>query len=223
MHRPLFVSFEGIDGSGKTTQIGLLTGFLAQQGRRVTVFREPGGTPLGEQVRELVLGGGEVVPWAEASLFAAARAQLVETELRPALAAGSDVICDRYLDSSVAYQGIARGLGADTVRDWNLRVTGGLVPDLTFLLSLDAERASSRIADAAAGPGQEGAAPDRLERESLAFRRRVADAYRELALGAPDRIVTIDATLRPEAIAERIWTAVAPLLVESPAEASQGW
>ncbi len=123
MSGPLFVSFEGIDGAGKTTQIGKLVAFLEQRGRSVRVFREPGGTELGERVRELLLAGDDVVPWAEVSLFAAARAQLVVKEIRPALKAGSDVICDRYLDSSVAYQGLARGLGEDTVLDWNLRVT----------------------------------------------------------------------------------------------------
>ena len=109
----MLIDIEGIDGSGKTTQIERLHRFLQTSGRKVALFREPGGTTLGEQVRELLLSGENVVPWAEASLFAAARAQLVETAIRPALESGTDVICDRYLDSSLAYQGYARGLGWD--------------------------------------------------------------------------------------------------------------
>lgn len=206
MSEPLFVSFEGIDGSGKTTQISRLVALLEARGRSVRVFREPGGTPLGERVRELVLEGDEVVPWAEVSLFAAARAQLVETKIRPALASGSDVVCDRFLDSSIAYQGLARGLGADAVRDWNLRVTGDLLPGLTFLLELPAEEASARLVVPSPQKGAErDPAPlDRLERESLEFRQRVADAYVELARAFPERIVTIDATLSPDAVAELV-------------------
>lgn len=216
MREPLFVSFEGIDGSGKTTQIARLVAFLEGRGRRVSVFREPGGTVLGERVRELVLESGEVVPWAEVSLFAAARAQLVETEIRPALARGSDVVCDRYLDSSVAYQGLARGLGAEAVRDWNLLVTGDLLPRLTFLLTLPAEEASARIGSASdRSRSERGTATlDRLERESLEFRRRVVNAYSELAHAAPERIVSLDATLSPDAIAELVADMVASLLDE---------
>ena len=202
----LFVTFEGIDGAGKTTQIRRLEAYLRDRGRGVRVFREPGGTELGERIRELLLGGGDVVPWAEVSLFAAARAQLVETEIRPALAAGLDVICDRYLDSSVAYQGLARGLGEDAVLDWNLRVTGGLLPDLTFLLSLPVEAASERIgrpAALSAANGERGR-PDRLERESLAFREAVADAYVKLAERSPERIVVLDGRLPPGELGDSI-------------------
>jgi dTMP kinase len=218
MGKPLFVSFEGIDGSGKTTQVGMLAAHLEGRGRTVRVLREPGGTELGERIRELVLDGGEVVPWAEVSLFAAARAQLVATALRPALEAGSDVICDRYVDSSIAYQGLARGLGADAVLDWSLRVTDGLLPDVTFLLALDADEASARIAEPSiAGHSPlSRTAPDRLERESVSFRRCVAEAYRELAAGSPDRIVSLDAGLRPESIAEQVREHVARLLRGEP-------
>jgi dTMP kinase len=202
---PVFVSFEGIDGSGKTTQVGRLVGHLEEQGRQVRVFREPGGTPLGERIRELVLEQGEVAPWAEVSLFAAARAQLVETAIRPALAAGFDVVCDRYLDSSIAYQGLARGLGADAVRDWSLRVTGGLLPDLTFLLTLSADLAAARIgAGASSDPARSDASLDRLEQESTRFRERVEAGYRELAREAPDRIIALDAAQPPDRIAEWI-------------------
>jgi dTMP kinase len=218
MRGPLFVSFEGIDGSGKTTQIGRLVEFLERRERTVRVFREPGGTELGEQIRELVLSGGEVVPWAEVSLFAAARAQLVEHEIRPSLAAGIDVVCDRYLDSSVAYQGLARGLGEGPVLDWNLRVTGGLLPDVTFLLTLSAEDASTRIADSTSVFGVEvpSTHPDRLERESLSFRRRVERAYDELALRSGGRFVSLDASLPQATIAQRISTHVDSMLSADP-------
>jgi dTMP kinase len=200
----VFLSFEGVDGSGKTTQIDLLAASLEDGGRSVRVFREPGGTELGERIRELLLSGGEVVPWAEVSLFGASRAQLVDTEIRPALEAGYDVICDRYLDSSVAYQGIARGLGEDAVRDWNLRVTGGLLPDLTFLLALPAEDAAARITPAPDGAPTHERTPDRLERESLAFRQAVEAGYHVLARQEPERIVSVDATLPADAIAHEI-------------------
>jgi dTMP kinase len=215
---PLFVSFEGIDGSGKTTQISRLVAFLEARGREVCVFREPGGTRLGERLRELVLEGDDVVPWAEVSLFAAARAQLVETEIRPALAKGSDVVCDRYLDSSVAYQGLARGLGADAVLEWNLRVTGGLLPRLTFLLTLTAEQAFARIRPVSFEAGEASTVDlDRLERESLEFRKRVEAAYAELAGAFPDRILPIDGTLPPDAIAELVIGKVTGLLANEAA------
>jgi len=204
MRGPVFVSFEGIDGSGKTTQVALLFEHLHARGREVRVLREPGGTGLGEHVRDLLLAGGEVVPWAEVSLFAAARAQLVSTVLRPALESGCDVICDRYFDSSVAYQGIARGLGLEVVLDWNLRVTDGLLPDITFLLSVPVNAAASRIAEASEGRAPGRAQPDRLERESISFRERVASAYDELARRSAERIVKLDGTRSAETIASEI-------------------
>jgi dTMP kinase len=139
-------------------------------------------------VRELVLHGNGVSPWAEATLFAAARAQLVEEVIRPALARGADVVCDRYLDSSLAYQGIGRGLGVDRVLELNLVATGGLLPDKTFLLELPAAEAARR----------RGADTDRLEAEGQEFAERVGIAYRELAGAFPRRIVAVDATLSPE-------------------------
>lgn len=189
----MFVSFEGADGSGKSTQAELLRAALAAEGREVVLTREPGGTELGDGVRGLVLAGPPMGPWAEAALFAASRAEHVEEVIRPALERGADVVCDRYVDSSLAYQGIARGLGVEPVLELNLAVTGGLLPDVTFLLLLDPEVAASRQAE-----------PDRLEREGTELQAKVDAAYRELAERFPDRIVTIDATGEAEAIAMEV-------------------
>ncbi len=190
----MFVTFEGIDGSGKSTQATLLAGRLRDEGREVVSTREPGGTELGEQVREILLGDAEIAPWAEAALFAAARAQLVETVVRPALARGAFVVCDRYVDSSLAYQGVARGLGLDAVLELNMPAIGGLLPDRTFLLSLPAEEAARRSSRR----------PDRIEREGLAFLSRVDRAYRELASRFPDRISVLDGSLPLEMLADAI-------------------
>ncbi|HEY2542186.1 MAG TPA: dTMP kinase [Gaiellaceae bacterium] len=193
----MFVTFEGVDGSGKSTQAELLRDALAAEGREVVLTREPGGTEVGERVRELVLNGPAMTPWAEAALFAAARAELVATVIRPALERGADVIADRYVDSSLAYQGIARGVGVEHVLELNLHVVQGLMPDLTVLLLLDPAAAGRRVAQ-----------PDRLEREGEEFHRRVDAAYRELAERFPDRIVALDASAPPgelsQAILERL-------------------
>lgn len=190
----MFVTFEGIDGSGKSTQAALLAATLEAEGREVVLTREPGGTETGERVRELVLHGGAVTPWAEAALFAAARAQLAEEVIRPALARGAAVVCDRFLDSSLAYQGLARELGLDAVLELNRIVLGGLMPDRTFLLLLPVEEALRRST----------APPDRIEREGVDFLERVDHAYRELAQGFPGRIVALDATLSAAVLAAHI-------------------
>jgi dTMP kinase len=190
----MFVTFEGLDGSGKTTQARMLAEGLEREGRDVVVTREPGGTEVGEQIRKLVLSGPDVSPWAEASLFAAARAQLVDEVIGPALGRGADVVCDRYLDSSLAYQGIARGLGVSEVLELNLRAIRGVLPDRTFLLLLDPKESARRV----------GEDTDRIEREDGGFRARVDEAYRELAQTFPQRIEPVDATLPPDEIAERI-------------------
>ena len=141
----MFVTFEGLDGSGKSTQAELLRARLEADGEDVIATREPGGTELGEKIRDLVLHGGHVIPWAEALLYAAARAQHVDEVIRPALERGASVICDRYVDSSVAYQGVARGLGLERVLDLNLAAVGGLMPDHTFLLELDVAQLPGRL------------------------------------------------------------------------------
>ncbi len=191
----MFVTFEGLDGSGKSTQAELLRARLEADGLEVVPTREPGGTELGEGVRELVLHGGHVGAWAEALLYVAARAQLVEEVIRPALDRGASVICDRYLDSSVAYQGAGRELGVDRILDLNLAAVGGLLPDRTFLLELDPNEVSSRIRRHF----------DRLEREGDEFRARTAAGYRELAERFPDRIMVLDATRPAEELAEEVY------------------
>jgi dTMP kinase len=198
----MFVTFEGVDWSGKSTQAALLAGWLSEEGRQVLLTREPGGTPVAESVREVVLHGHDMTPWAEAALYAAARADHVEHAIRPALERGEDVVCDRYIDSSVAYQGIGRGLGADRVRELNLLVTRGLLPDRTFLVLLEPEEARRR------GAGQ----PDRIEREGDDFWRRVDDGFRSLAAEFPERIVPVDGSRSPDEIAEEVREHVRALL-----------
>jgi dTMP kinase len=190
----MFVSFEGVDGSGKSTQARLLAERLRADGRDVVLTREPGGTALGEAVRGLVLHGEDVAPWAEAALFAAARAQLVDEVIRPALARGADVVSDRYLDSSLAYQGLARGLGIERVLELNLLVTSGILPDRTFLVLVPPEQAAAR----------RGEEPDRIEREGAGFVEEVDRAYRELARVFGQRVQVVDGTRNAEDIARDI-------------------
>ena len=179
----MLVTFEGVDGSGKSTQADLLSDWLQKEGREVVTAREPGGTPLGESVRELLLDGEGMAPWTEAALFTAARAELVDRVIGPALAEGSDVVCDRYLDSSLAYQGVGRGLGVERVLAFNVEAIRGILPDVTFLLLINVDEARERSA----------AARDRIERESLAFLSLVDNGYRQLAGLFPQRIVALDA------------------------------
>ena len=189
----MFVTFEGVDGSGKSTQAELLRDALVSEGREVVLTREPGGTELGERVRELVLSGPEMSAWPEAALFAAARAELVAEVIRPALERGADVVADRYFDSSLAYQGFARDLGIERVLELNLAVVQGLEPDITFLLLVDEHEAARRAG-----------ATDRLEREGIALQSLAGSGYLELEKMFPDRIVSFDGSLPPLELAELI-------------------
>jgi len=189
-----FITFEGGEGSGKTTQLkALLAPVRALQGEAIQT-RDPGGTAIGNQVRELLLNGENVrmLALAELFLYEASRAQLVQEVIRPALAAGRIVLCDRFTDSTVAYQGYGRGLNLDLVERLNAVAADGLRPDLTFLLDLDPAVGLARAAERLAHPRQQ---PDRLEREVLEFHQRVRAGYRALAAREPERVVILDATL----------------------------
>jgi dTMP kinase len=195
-----FVSLEGVDGSGKSTQARMLAAALRARGREVVETREPGGTVLGERLRALLLDGdgGPVAPAAEVHLFAAARAQLVADVVRPALARGAWVVCDRFLDSSLAYQGAGRGLGIDTVLRANASAVDGCLPHLTVLVDLPLAAAAWR---------REGRA-DRIEAEGEALQGRVAGGYAELARRFPGRIATVCGEGTPEAVHARVMALV---------------
>jgi dTMP kinase len=204
MSRGLFISFEGIDGVGKSTQVRLLAEHLGEAGRSVFLTREPGGTALGDSIRELLLHSkGHIDDRAEALLYAADRAQHVALEVEPALASGKDVITDRYLDSSVAYQGAGRDLGADEVRALSMFAVKGLLPNLTVLLDLSAEQAATRLA---------GTELDRLESEKAEFFEAVRQGFLSLAAAEPDRWLVLDASLPAQDIAAAIRIRVASLL-----------
>lgn len=183
--RGVFIAFEGGDGAGKSTQARLLSAWLGELGHPVVITREPGGTSFGRAVRELVLHGDQVTPRAEALLFAADRADHVETMVRPALLRGEVVISDRYVDSSIAYQGAGRDLGVDEVRMLNLWATGGLVPELTVLIDVPAE----------VGRARRRGVHDRLESEADDFHRAVRERFLALADADPGRYLVVDGDL----------------------------
>ncbi|WP_456283663.1 dTMP kinase [Microbacterium sp. JZ101] len=206
MARGVWITFEGGDGVGKTTQARLLEDWLAAEGRTVVRTREPGGSDVGQLIRDIVLHHrGDIAPRAEALLYAADRAHHVRAVVRPALERGEVVIQDRYLDSSVAYQGAGRVLDADEVRDLSLWAAEGALPDVTVLLDLDPAAARARL-DADDRPF------DRLEAEKEDFHRRVREAFLALAAAEPDRFLVVDAALSPETLAEAIRARIAPLL-----------
>jgi len=190
----LFITFEGIEGCGKSTQVALLKDYIASGGARVVAVREPGGTKTGELVRSILLnsGGEGIDPWAELFLYEACRAQLVARVIRPALEEGATVLCDRFIDSTVAYQGFGRGLDVEAIKTMNALVTGGLVPDVTILLDCDeatgVNRALGRIEEAG-GEDRE----DRFEKEALAFHRKVREGFIELC-ASEGRIKRVDAS-----------------------------
>lgn len=197
----LFITFEGGDGVGKSTQISLLADFLRENGHEVVVTREPGGTELGRQIRQLLLHGGEVSPRAEALLYAADRSHHANTVIRPALERGAIVLCDRYLDSSVAYQGAGRILGAQEIRDLSLWATEELLPDMTFLLDMPVEVSAARV----------GGEQDRIESAGRDFHEAVRAQFLELAAKEPERWRVLDASADIETIAAQIREYVAPL------------
>ena len=201
----MFIVFEGGEGAGKSTQEELLAQWLTDRGREVVRTREPGGTPAGEAIRAVLLGNEYtgLSDRAEALLFAAARGEHVDQVIRPALERGLVVICDRYLDSSVAYQGYGRKLGTDRIRDLSMWATQGLVPDLTVLLDIDPRVGLSRVET-----------PDRLESEPLEYHETVRQAFLDIASADPQRYLVIDAESTADAIAQQIRTAVAALMGE---------
>jgi dTMP kinase len=186
----LFIAFEGGDGAGKSTQVGLLREALEEAGRTVTVTRQPGGTELGREIRDLVLHGDHVSPRAEALLFAADKAHHVEQLIRPALDRGEVVLTDRYTDSSVAYQGAGRDLGAQEIHDLTMWAVDDLVPDLTVVVDVPAEE----------GRRRRGAVHDRLEAEADAFHEAIRAHYLAMAQGNPQRYFVVDGTAAPEQV-----------------------
>jgi len=207
------VAFEGGEGAGKSTQLALLDGWLRAAGRRTRLTREPGATAAGTRIRAIVLDpGSSLIPRAEALLYAADRAQHVDTVLRPALAAGEIVLTDRYVDSTLAYQGAGRDLAGAEVAALNDWATGGLRPDLTVLLDLDPEVGLARAT------GRRSL--DRIEQESLAFHRRVRAEFGRLAGLDPARYLVLDATGEPRQLAAEVRTRLAAILPAGPQPAA---
>jgi dTMP kinase len=192
-----FITFEGPEGGGKSTQIHRLAGSLAELGHRVWTTREPGGTRIGEKIRPVLLAERQatMTPWTEALLFTAARAQLVDEVIRPRLHHGEVVLCDRFTDSTLAYQGYGRGLDLGSLAQLQAEATGGLSPDLTLLLNLPVEAGLARIPRTA---------QDRLDREAVAFHQRVHAGYQEMAIAQPGRWREVDASLDPDSVARQI-------------------
>lgn len=200
--RGVFIAFEGGDGAGKSTQVRLLAQRLAAAGREPRLTRQPGGTALGRRLRDLVLHGDPMTARAEALIFAADKAQHVEEVIRPALDAGAVVITDRYTDSSVAYQGAGRELGAQEVHDLQMWAVGGLVPDLTVIVDITAQE----------GRRRRGQVHDRLESEEDGFHEAVREHFHALAAAAPDRYLLVDGTGDAESLADAVWSRAAVLI-----------
>ena len=202
----MLITFEGIDGSGKSTQARLLEAYFHRQGRETLLVREPGGPPLAERVRTLLLDGDVAIsPFAELLLFSAARAQLVAETLRPALDAGTIVLCDRFYDSTTAYQGGGRGLADPVWLDaFNRRVTDGLVPDRTYLIDVPLEVAAERRS------GRDATGPDRMEAGGEPFFVRVREAYLALAEREPERLCVLDGTCSPEDLHQQLVADIQP-------------
>ena len=209
--RGLFITFEGPDGSGKSTQLRLLGTRLRAMGRDVLETVEPGGTPIGTQIRRILLDAKnqDLCPTAELLLMFASRAQNVDQSILPALAQGKIVLCDRFTDSSLVYQGAGRGLGAEAVYDIDRIACRGLVPDLTVLVDIDIETGLKR----AHGRNQKSHGIEtRIDEQAVSFHRRVHDAYHQLASDEPKRVRLIDGARDEAAVAEDVWAAVKQLV-----------
>lgn len=211
--RGLFITFEGPDGSGKSTQVGLLSQRLQQQGHDVLLSREPGGTPIGMKIRRILLDpdNQDLTAVAEMLLMFAARAQNVEQWILPALAQGRIVLSDRFTDSSLVYQGAGRGLGSEVVRQVDRIACQGLVPDLTICIDIDTETGLAR----AHARNRDGVGPkeSRIDEQALDFHRKARAAYYQVAADEPDRVRIVDGDAPPEIVADRVWQTVAPILL----------
>jgi dTMP kinase len=211
MNSGLFITFEGIDGTGKSTQLSRAVRYIRKCGHRVLVTREPGGTRTGERIRELLLASktGKLAPLAELALMYAARAQLLEERIRPALARGAIVVSDRYNTASFAYQGYGRGLGTPAVRAFDRVICGTTQPDMTIILDLDPERARGRALER---DSQKRSRLDRIEAQGLAFHKRVRAGYLAIARSAPERIKLVPADQSIEELQRQIRELIEPLL-----------
>ncbi|MDB5085873.1 MAG: dTMP kinase [Bacilli bacterium] len=197
----IFITFEGPDGAGKTTQIRLLAEKISASGKSCMLTREPGGTAISDRIRALLLDSSceEMAPSTEALLYAASRAQHVHEKIRPALDAGSIVLCDRYIDASIAYQAAGLGLPVEWVRRWSIEATGGLWPDRTYLIDVDFEIGQERIA------GRGAAGLDRIEQRSRAYHQQVRETFLQIAKENPERVCLINGMQSMEDIAFQIW------------------
>ena len=211
MDSGVFISFEGLDGTGKSTQLSRAVSFIRKHGHRVLVTREPGGTRTGERIREILLTArtGKLSPLAELTLMYAARAQLLEERVRPALARGEFVVSDRYNTASYAYQGYGRELGVATVRAFDRIICGTTQPDLTIILDLDPEQARGRTLGRET---RKRSRPDRIEAQGPAFHKRVRAGYLDIARSAPERIKVVQADQSIEKLQRQIRKLIEPLL-----------
>lgn len=209
--RGLFITFEGPDGSGKSSQLRMLAERLRAEGWDVLETQEPGGTPIGLQIRRVLLDAAnqELCPTAELLLMFAARAQNVDQWILPALAKGTIVLCDRFTDSTLVYQGAGRGLGADVVYEVDRIACRGLVPDLTLVIDIDTE---TGLARARHRNDQTQAVETRIDQQAVSFHRKVREAYRQIAADEPGRIRLIEGSRSREEVAEDVWAALSPLL-----------
>jgi dTMP kinase len=213
--RGVFITFEGPEGSGKSTQLRLLGERLRSSGCDVLETQEPGGTPIGVQIRRVLLDPNNALcPTAELLLMFASRAQNVEERILPALATGRIVLSDRFTDSTLAYQGVGRGLGADVVHEFDRIACHGLKPDLTLLIDIDTEAGLKR---ARLRNSQANSLDTRIDEEAVGFHRKVREAYRQLLLDEPDRVCCIDGQRSQEMVAGDVWEAVQPLVLRKKA------